>query len=274
MNIQINIYDAVLKAVASLITRRLLRPVTLFSGTEVWRIIDSEKDYSNIIDARCIPPKSSFNEKNRYSGLVPSGSAYKGSGSGSAALYLGDAKAVRAEARHYHGLTLAKQAEYPNQMRRAAMDPLRDHGLIDKLAFAFETRVDFELGDVGQLRGLLQTDVEVCRALNSAGLGNFVPKMLIDDDYSACLAVGHAMYNAGFEGLFAETARRHDHLIGNNVVLFGRNGQSFVEQLDPLWMLIAVKDEYGEVTVTAYPQKTIVPNRVGSANEVFKLKKG
>jgi hypothetical protein len=274
MSIQLPVYDCILKVTASLISRGKLRPMIIRRGTELWRTIKRGETYSNIVDARYIPGHSSKSDSNRYNGCVPRGSAYeKAGGKGSGALYMGQGKAVRAEAHHYHqddSLELAKNSENPEEMLAAALLMPPDFALIDRLAFAFETRVDFQLGGVGALRALLRTDTEAMRALGAAGLGSKIDGMLISDDYSACRAVGHAMHNAGFDGLVAETARRRDHLVGRNVVLFGEDGQSFVKQLDPIWMLIANKDELGGVTVTAYPQKIGVLNRVGSADAVFR----
>jgi hypothetical protein len=179
---------------------------------------------------------------------------------------------VRAEAHHYHRLDLADEAGSVNKMKSAALTLRPDHALTDKLAFAFETRVDFALGDVSHLRSLLRTDTQVGRALGGAGLRSSIEHMLVANDYSACRAVGHAMANAGFDGLFAETARPFDHLVGTNVVLFGADGDSFVRELDPTWMLIAAEDEAARVIVTAYPQKEGILNRVGRADALFQTR--
>ena len=92
----------------------------------------------------------------------------------------------------------------------------------------------------------------------------------MSDDYSACLAIGHALYNRRFEGLVAESARPHGHLRGKNIVLFGPDGHFFERDLDPVWRLESHEDEAGQVVVTAYPLREGMVERVGDANRAFR----
>ena len=221
---------------------------SLRAGHRVFRAVPADKPYTHAYGAATIPPNSSTSTGNRFSG------ARADESQGHGALYVGSSNAMMAEIYHYY--TAGIQSPYALQTIANGGSNI-DQAFFDKRVFEFQLRPSVEVLDIARMPDFLLQDAELRKLTQECGVS--VESLLADDDHIFARSVSHEVFDAsaGLGGVAARTVRhgKWHHLTdrsfdGDNVALFGADGQVLHRTLEPVRMWSVSDIVHGRAAVT------------------------